>query len=460
MSDAPMAAGLPQLGTAAGCAARPSAAPCEPLEGNYFVSTYPPFSVWNAAELPAVEAALAAASDPARARPPLGLYVHIPFCVKRCQYCYYLAYDDKSAEIVDAYLDALAREIDLLRDAAALRGRPLDFAYIGGGTPSLLSRRRLETLFERLHAAFDFRHVRESTFECAPQSVTIDKLRALRAAGVNRVSMGVQQLDDDVLLASGRVHTVRDVLRAWDAIRSVGFPIVNLDLIAGLPGESETSFLDGLERVIALKPESVTIYPLELPQNTPLFREWRAGELDAPLTDWETKRGRVGRAFARLEGAGYTVRSAYAAVRDPARQPFLYQDEQYCGADLLGLGVAAFSYLAGVHFQNLATLEPYLDAVAAGRRPLGRAHALSADERLVREFVLQLKLGRTEHAYFREKFDTDPVTRFAEPLAQLTALGMLRVEDAGVRLTRTGLLRADRLLPEFYRPEHRGVRYT
>lgn len=432
----------------------------EPLEGNYFVSTYPPFSTWSADHIPAVERALSAA--PA-AGVPLGLYAHIPFCVKRCQYCYYLAYDDQSAAVIDAYLDALLRELAAYREAAALAGREPEFVYVGGGTPSLLSARRIERLLAGLAAAFPWRKLREATFECAPQSVTVEKVRLLRAAGVTRISMGVQQLDDDVLLAGGRVHTVDDVKRAYGAIRTEDFPIVNLDLMVGMAGESDESFFRSLEGVIAMQPESVTIYQMEMPLNTPLYRAWCGGRLggrEERLPDWETKRARLGRALERLEQAGYTVRSGYTAVRDAVRHRFVYQDEQYRGADLLGVGVAAFSYLAGVHFQNLAAIEPYLEAVRERRRPLGRAHALSDEERLIREFVLQLKLDGVDRAGFRRKFGADPAARFAPQLHSLASRGLLDADESRVRLSREGLLRVDRLLPEFYLPEHRGIRYS
>jgi oxygen-independent coproporphyrinogen-3 oxidase len=458
MSDAPAQGGHAVPDQPGGLVAAPRATVCaEPLEGNYFVSTYPPFSTWSTGHLPAVDRALNAAPRP---DVPLGLYVHIPFCVKRCQYCYYLACDDQPAPVIDAYLEAVLRELARYRDAAALRGRRPLFVYIGGGTPSLLTPHRIERLLSGLAACLPWSDVREVTFECAPQSVTMDKLHVLHEAGVTRISMGVQQLDDEVLLAAGRVHTVQDVRRAYRAIRSVDFPVVNLDLMAGLVGESDESFGDSLDRVIAMQPESVTIYPLEIPLNTPLYRSMRDGLLCEPICDWPTKRARVGRAFARLERAGYSVRSAYAAVRDPLRHAFVYQDEQYRGADLLGVGVASFSYLSGVHFQNLTALEPYLNAVEPGRRTIGRAYALSDEERLIREFVLQLKLGGVDGDQFRRKFGVDPATRFAAALEPHCSAGLLNFGRAGVRLTRAGLLCIDRLLSDFYRPEHREVRYS
>lgn len=430
----------------------------EPAAGNYFVSTYPPFSVWSARHVPRVESALAA--RPTDADADLGLYVHVPFCAKRCPYCYYLSFEDKSAEQMDAYLDALLREANLYANQPALAGRPLSFVYFGGGTPSLLPAGALRRLLSGLRQALAWTNVREATFECAPRSVTPRKLEALRDAGVTRISLGVQQLDDHVLRASGRVHLVADVQRAWDDIRACGFPIVNIDLMVGMQGETDASFDASLERVIAMGPESVTLYQLEIPPNTPLFRQWRCGEAGDAPADWPTKRVRLKRAFSRLERAGYTIRSAYAAVRDPRRHAFLYQDAQYRGADLIGIGLSSFSYFAGIHYQNATSFQSYIGQVEGGALPVQRAHVLSDEERLVREFILALKLGRADAARFRSRFGVDIGSRFAEPLARLQREGWLTLTHGDVTLTRAGLLRADRLLPAFYAPEYRSIRYS
>jgi len=439
-------------------AACSACAGAEPELGSYFVSTYPPFSCWTAAGAEDYRRMLLAEPGGAAAAPPLGLYVHVPFCVERCSYCYYLSHD-RVPERIQPYLEGLAWEAEALAAMPALAGRRPRFVYFGGGTPSVLSRAQIEFLLGRLRQAFDWSAAEEVTFECAPRSVTPQKLEWLRGAGVTRISMGVQQLDDDVLRRSGRVHEVADVRRAWEHLRRAAFPVVNLDLIVGLPGESDATFLRGLDEVIALGPESVTIYQLEIPRNTPLYRALERGEQEAPAT-WAVKRRRLDAGFSRLERAGYVLRSAYAAVRDPRRHRFVYQDEQYHGADLVGLGAAAFSVAGGVCQQNLATLDRYGEAVGERRLPLGRGLALGAAERLVREFILQLKLGGARADWFRRRHGVEILDRFAAPLADLARAGDLAVDASGVRLTRRGLLRADHLLPAFYLPEHRGIRYS
>ena len=209
-----------------------------------------------------------------------------------------------------------------------------------------------------------------------------------------------------------------------------------------------------------LGPESVTLYQLEIPMNTRLYRQLQAGESRDHPADWDTKHARLGEALSRLETDGYHVRSAYTVVRDPVRHQFVYQDEQYHGADLLGLGVSAFSYLAGIDQQNLATLDRYLSARRRGDLPLWRGYVLSEEERMVREFVLQLKLGGAIRAYFRAKFGVDVLERFRDALDDGRRRGWFDVGPGGVSVTRQGLLRIDRLLPAFYQPAHQGVRYS
>jgi oxygen-independent coproporphyrinogen-3 oxidase len=426
-----------------------------PADGNYFVAAYPPFACWTRGALGPFRSVLGSRSRDAA---PYGVYIHLPFCARRCPFCYYLAYDDRS-DAIDGYLHALVREFRTYADTPLLANRDVGFVYVGGGTPSLLSDTRAGRLLTDLQAVRSWARAREVTFECAPKSVTPSRMARLRESGITRLSLGVQAFDDGVLGESGRIHLVADVERAYDAIRAAGFPVVNLDLMVGMIGETDESFAAGVARAIALAPESVTIYQMETPAYTPLARALREGGVARPA-GWSEKRARLSRALDALEAAGYTTRSAYAAVRDPVRHRFVYQEDQYRGADLVGLGVASFSYLAGVHQQNVALLDTYLARVRRDRRPLDRAYALTGDERLVREFVLQLKLGHAPARHFRDRFGVNVLDRFADPLASLADAGLLTTADDGVTLTRAGLLQADHLIRAFYRPEHQVERYN
>ena len=174
----------------------------------------------------------------------------------------------------------------------------------------------------------------------------------------------------------------------------------------------------------------------------------------APIADWETKRRWVKEAFAALESAGYTISSGYTAVKNPERTKFIYRDSLWGGADLLGLGVASFSHAKGVHYQNLTEIDDYQKAIAAGEMPIKRALQTTEEERMIREFILQMKLGHVKADYFSDKFQVDILDRFAEPLADITEEGLLHVEDGEIKLTRDGLLCVDNLLHDFFLPQH------
>jgi oxygen-independent coproporphyrinogen-3 oxidase len=178
------------------------------------------------------------------------------------------------------------------------------------------------------------------------------------------------------------------------------------------------------------------------------------------VADWETKRRWVNYAYGEFEKIGYTVTSTTTVVKDPARVRFLYREGLFSSADILSIGVASFGRLNGVHYQNHHDFGPYLERVQRGELPVFRAYEPTADERLIREFILHLKLGENSIAHFQNKFGVDVRQRFAEPLATLQAWGFLTMHGDTLRLNREGLLQVDRLLAEFFLPQHRTNRYA
>ena len=311
----------------------PSVATDEPIAGNYFVAAYPPFSVWRPAHNKRV---LEALLRPA-ARTPVGIYVHLPFCQKKCDYCYYLSYVDQSAAAIDRYIDALLREMEWYSVQPAIKDRPVGFVYFGGGTPSMLSTKQADKLLAGLQSIYPWKETQEVTYECAPRSTRPEFLQVLRERGVTRASMGVQSFDNRILKLNGRIHLAEDVIRAFGLIRQAKFNWTNLDLMAGMIAETPESWRDSVQRMLQLDPDSVTIYQTEIPYNTQLYTDWKEGHLPAPPASWETKRQRAGYAFEQLADAGYTVVSAYSAVKDPLRHRFLYQQLLWSGQDMLGL---------------------------------------------------------------------------------------------------------------------------
>ena len=430
----------------------------ETVAGNYFVSNYPPYSFWKPERVGEFHAAIERQPS---AGNPLGIYVHIPFCRKRCHFCYFKVYTDKDSASIRGYIDALLQELANYAKRPFVGGRKPNFVYFGGGTPSYLSADQLRHLFDGMKSLLPWDEVEEVTFECEPGTLTDHKLKAIRDLGVTRLSLGVENFDDHILEINGRAHHSKEIGRAYAFSRQVAFPQVNIDLIAGMVEEREENWQENIRKTIELSPDSVTIYEMEIPFNTTIYKQMKAeGKLVAPVADWDTKRRWVREAFEALERAGYTVASAYTAVKNPGQTKFLYRDRLWAGADLLSVGVASFGHINGTHYQNQHDFEPYLERVRRGELPVWRALTPTADEKLIRELILQLKLGKVSRGYFQNKFGVDIIARFAEPIRRLTDWGFMEVAGDQITLNRDALLQVDRLLHEFFLSEHRDARYA
>jgi len=425
--------------------------------GNYFVSNYPPFSQWKPEH---IQDATAALGRPARVEQPLGLYIHIPFCRKRCKFCYFKVYTDKNASEIEVYLNALIKENEIYSRMPALQGRQLRLAYFGGGTPSYISEKQLRYLVEGLNRHVSWENAEEVTFECEPGTLRKSKLETLKEIGVTRLSLGVEHFNDDILAANGRAHLSAEIYRAYEWAREVDFPQINIDLIAGMMGESEGHWRDAVSRALELEPDSVTIYQMELPYNTVISREMIEKGLDSPIADWATKRRWLEYAYEQFQARGYRIASAYtlATTKKPCR--FIYTDSLWHGGDMIGLGVSSFSHFDGVHFQNQSKFEEYVQTLEGGQLPLWRALALTSKQRLIREMILQLKTGALDAAYFHRKFGVDVWQEFQPAYERLSAEELLRRDNGTIELTRRGLLQVDHFLSEFFEPELKTVRYA
>jgi oxygen-independent coproporphyrinogen-3 oxidase len=424
--------------------------------GSYFISNYPPYSQWKPEFLPEVERAMA---DPPRPV-PLGLYLHIPFCRKRCKFCYFKVFTGKNSGEIETYVEALCREIELVSQQAVMGDRPFRFVYFGGGTPSFLSPKQLTSLVDRLRANISWDKAEEVTFECEPGTLSESKVHTLRELGVTRLSLGIENFDDAILEENGRAHLSKEVFRAWDWIVAAKFPNVNIDLISGMVGETWDNWKVNVAKTLELSPESVTIYQMELPFNTVYSEGILRQAQQSPVADWQTKRDWVQYAFEAFADAGYAQSSAYTMIKDPKKISFSYRDNLWKGSDLIATGIASFGHVTGVHYQNLPEWHQYIGAVNEGRLPLGRAFTPTAQQAMIREMILLLKRGYLEIDYFQEKFGTDIWSEFQEVWEQYVSDGYVIRDGDRIELTMEGLLRADGLLPPFFEPEFRGVRYT
>lgn len=428
--------------------------------GNYFISNYPPFSQWGHDLLNEATNALNA---PPKSETPLGLYLHIPFCRKRCKFCYFKVFTNQNAKAIESYVSALCREIELVSKLPVMGDRPFRFVYFGGGTPSYLSSKQLTSLVDRLRANINWDKAEEVTFECEPGTLQENKVKTLKELGVTRLSLGIENFDDKVLEENGRAHLSKEVYKAWDWIKAAGFDNVNIDLISGMVGETWDNWKYNISETIKLSPESITIYQMELPFNTVYSKDILGNKIETPVADWELKRAWLDYAYDEFLAAGYKISSAYTVVKDNREDKvnFSYRDNLWEGSDLLATGIASFGHVSGVHYQNIADMAKYQsDLMENNQLPLGRAFRPSPNQLLIREMILQLKRGYLDIDYFKNKFDVDITQKWESEFGQHADDGMLTIEGNRVELTRKGFLHADGLLPAFFESDSQGIRYT
>jgi oxygen-independent coproporphyrinogen-3 oxidase len=361
---------------------------------------------------------------------------------------------------VETYLSALSKEIALYAKRPGFGDRQFEFVYFGGGTPSYLSNEQLHRLIERINENWRWDAAREVTFECEPGTLKESKLQTIKQIGVTRLSLGIEHFDDEILSINGRAHKSPEIGRAYEWARAVGFPQINIDLIAGMLGETDEKWKYAVGRALAMDADSVTIYQMEVPFNTTIAKEARQSGGVSPVASWNQKRAWVDYAFKQFEAQGYVVSSAYTLVKPQRHAGFVYRDSLWHGADLIGTGVASFGHFQGVHYQNVDTWEQYVARLDAGELPLNRALPVTDHQRLVREMILQLKTGKLDAAYFRGKFGVEICDEFHDGFESLVDEGFAMVDGDQVALTRRGLLQVDTLLPRFFELHHRGIRYT
>ena len=357
------------------------------------------------------------------------LYLHIPFCLQICPYCSF--YKDLAGPgKADPLVEAVIREAELFGNRCAPRT-----VFIGGGTPTALSVTQLERLFAGLQRHLDFTNTEEFTIEMNPATVTTRKAELLRGFGVNRVSMGVQSWDPDLLKVLGRVHDADQVRRSFAILRETGFDNLNLDLIYGVPGQSLAQWEDSIRQTIGLEPEHISAYCLTYEEDTEYFERMTRGEF---REDVESDAGFFERGVEMLSAAGYGQYeiSNYARPGRECRHNLAYWE----GADYLGLGPSAWSTIGERRWQNVPDTAAYVQAVQAGVRPLRNEEILPATTREAEKIAFGLRMNA----------GIDPA-RLAAQHDLVTGLreeGLLEDHGPRVRLTPRGRLLADEIAAE------------
>lgn len=370
----------------------------------------------------------------------LGAYLHIPFCTKRCGYCSFNTAPD-AAGAVERFLPALLGEMDLVAAASWVSGIDLRSIFLGGGTPSLLPAESMARILERLRERFGIAAGAEVTVECNPESVSRERLEGYRRAGVTRISLGVQSLDDRMLPTLDRLHTAAQARGAFDAARAAGFDDVSVDLIYGLPGLDLPTWEATVKSALEWKPDHLSAYALTLDEGS----LWQAaGVTGIPAEETTTAQYRRLAELAADAGFEHYEVSNYARPghRSTHNQVYWHAEEY------LGLGPGACGYLGDVRYGNVKPVERYGAMIAGGIVPVGTHETLTSRQRLAERLILGLRLrDGVPVEWIEERVAAEP-GRLRAVLDAWHERGLLVEEPGRLRLTEAGFLLSDALFIE------------
>lgn len=379
----------------------------------------------------------------------LELYIHIPFCVKKCDYCDFLSFpaDNRTQR---RYVDAVQKEI--IYYGALYPDRKITTIFIGGGTPSWLDEEEIVRILHTVREAFAVEHDAEITIECNPGTATAHKLVRYREAGINRISIGLQSAHNEELALLGRIHTWEQFLKTYDLARKAGFSNINVDLMGALPGQTLETFSDTLKKVLALKPEHLSAYSLMIEEGTPFYERYRedekhreAGEPTELLPDEEQEYAVTKLTQRVLMEAGYHWYevSNFAKPGYECRHNIGYWKR----ADYLGIGIGAASLIDNVRYANVRDLEEYCKECESLWEELNiRKTLCSSTEPVTREEQMEefmfLGLRMTEgvsRAEFEQHFGTTIEAVYGDVLRQLQKEGLLVKQEGRICLTERGM---------------------
>ena len=368
------------------------------------------------------------------------VYIHIPFCATKCYYCAFntYAFHKEQAKI---YLQALRTEMELY----APETDPLQTIFIGGGTPSILSANALAQLFTDIHQHFQITPNAEITVECNPGTVDDEKLRVMRDNGVNRLSFGLQAMQDETLKQLGRIHTVDEFLQSYRLAREGGFENINIDLIFALPDQRMEAWHYTLNEVISLEPAHISAYNLVMEETTPFYEWWQAGKLHLPSEDTEADMFQY--TIETLTAHGYIHYEIcnFARPNRAARHNLVYWNNQPC----IGLGVGASGYVNGIRYSNIRGIAPYIDELSERNKPIADTERLTGDAEKAETLMLALrKREGISLDVYQNRFGEEIEVAFRDILKKWLDLKLLERTATHLRLTPRGLFLANEVFIE------------
>lgn len=363
----------------------------------------------------------------------ISLYIHIPFCLQKCRYCDFLS-GPRTALQQEQYVRALIREVGAQTQCPS--GTPVDTVFFGGGTPSVLYAEQIGRIMEALRETFCILPDAEISMEMNPGTADAQKLRALKKAGINRLSMGVQSMHDEELRLLGRIHSAEEAREAFEMARAAGFDNLNIDLMSALPGQTFESWADSLRQAVEWGPEHISAYSLIIEPGTPFSALYDAGKLPS-LPDEETDRRmyHYTREFLALHGYDRYEISNYALPGRECRHNSGY----WTGHPYLGLGIGAASYVNGSRFSNTADFNAYIEEMRKAPVLPADFHTLSREEKMEEFMFLGLRMtAGVRGAEFAARFGESLEQVYGSVLRKHVSQGLLEATKEGYRLTERG----------------------
>ena len=365
-----------------------------------------------------------------------GIYLHIPFCVRKCAYCDFVSFAEGG--VPESYLEALLAELELVARGGGYPAA-FDTVFFGGGTPSLLSGAQMQTILDAIRAHFALRVDAEISMECNPGTVTPEKLAAYRAAGINRLSIGLQSTHDALLKKIGRIHDFAQFLETLSSARAAGFDNVNVDLMHGLPNQTLEQYRDSLQTVCDLGVQHISAYSLILEEHTPLYFRVEKGEVALPDEDLVADMQDAGIAYLEERGFHRYEISNFALDGFACRHNLNY----WHNGEYLGFGVAAHAAVRQgrwTRFANVDSLEEYYRLLARGKRPLAETIRLTPRDEMFECVMLGLRLVRgVDRARFLARFQLDVVEAYPLAMEKLRKRGWVIETEGAIALNSKGL---------------------
>ncbi len=373
------------------------------------------------------------------------LYIHIPFCLAKCNYCDFNSHPlPVSNGRVDKYLEALKRELLMLSKELALGG--IETIYIGGGTPTLVETEQLIDLMTYLKEFLDFSKIHEITIEANPGTITHDKLISLNSVGFNRISIGVQSLDDNLLKGMGRVHSAEEAAATIKLARETGWNNINVDLIYGLPNQSTAIWEETLKMIMQLGPDHISAYGLKIEDNTPWGINYDNDLLSLPEEECVFKMYEALHTILAENGYLHYEISNYCKPNKESKHNTIYWHNKY----YLGIGSGAASFYNNHRFYNIKETEQYIDQLVQGSRPIGEILELTQEEQISETMFMNLRLlSGVNIESFKKRFGISPIDKYYNEIKKLTEMDLLQVNENIIRLTRKGIPLANLVFMEF-----------